>query len=65
MRTVESLSKRLVCDVCDENIVNAAVAGLELNCDAMSRIGLCHHCGPIDLDLMQICREVTIGCADN
>lgn len=41
------------------------MAGLELNRDAVSAIRLCRQCGPVDLDLMRICREVTIGCADH
>ena len=61
----ESFNKHFVCEVCGESSANPAMAGLELNRDAVSAIRLCRQCGPVALDLMQICREVTIGCADH
>ena len=39
--------------------------GIDSNRESDSLIQLCRDCGPIDLELMQICRETTIGCRDN
>ena len=65
MRILELQSKDFVCEVCDESAANSATVGLESDRDITWPIRLCHRCGPIDLDLMQLCREITIGCTDN
>jgi hypothetical protein len=39
--------------------------GIELDRNLTSSIRLCGGCGAIDLDLMQLCRESTIGCGVN
>jgi hypothetical protein len=33
--------------------------------EAAVPIYLCVNCGPIELDLMQLCRELAIGCNQN
>ena len=38
--------------------------GVESDADSTWPIRLCHRCGPIDSDLMQLCREITIACAN-
>jgi hypothetical protein len=65
MRILELQSKDFVCEVCDKSAANSATVGLESDRDITWPIRLCHRCGPIDIDLMQLCREVTIGCTDN
>lgn len=65
MRMLELQNKDLVCEVCGENIDNRTTVGLESDRDITGPVRLCRRCGPIDLDLMQLCREVTIGCTDN
>jgi hypothetical protein len=40
-------------------------AGIEVGGDTMLQISLCRGCGPVDFELMQLCREVTIGCSVN
>ena len=65
MRILELQSKNFVCEVCDKSAANPATVGLESDRDIMWPIRLCRRCGLIDLDLMQLCREVTIGCRDN
>ena len=65
IRMLEQQNKDLVCEVCGESIDNRTTVGLESDRDITWPIRLCHRCGPIDLDLMQLCREVTIGCTDN
>jgi len=62
---LELQNKDLVCEVCGENIDIRATVGLESDRDITWPIRLCHRCGPIDIDLMQLCREVTTGCTDN
>jgi hypothetical protein len=65
MRMLELQSKDLVCEVCGESAANPRIVGVESDRDIALPIRLCHRCGPIDIDLMQLCREVTIGCTDN
>ncbi len=65
MRIVELQSKDFVCEVCDKSATKSATIGLESDRDITWPIRLCRPCGPIDPDLMQLCREVTIGCIDN
>ena len=59
------LNRNFICEVCGESSAHPALTGIDMNRDAVSLIHLCQACGPVDLDLMQICRELTIGCADN
>lgn len=53
------------CEICDEITVNSPTMGIELDRNLTSSIRLCGGCGAIDLDLMQLCRETTIGCGVN
>jgi hypothetical protein len=39
--------------------------GIEWEKDIMLQIPLCDSCGFIDLELMQLCREITLGCTVN
>jgi ribosome-binding protein aMBF1 (putative translation factor) len=65
MRLSELPNKNPVCEVCGENIDKRTTVGVESDEDSTWLIRLCHRCGPIDIDLMQLCREITIGCTDN
>jgi hypothetical protein len=65
MRALEICSKPFVCEVCGYCGTNPSTTGIESGTDMTSLIQLCHGCGPIDLDLMQLCREISIGCTDN
>ncbi len=65
MRLVHLQINDFVCEVCGDGADNAKTVGVELDNDFISPIRLCHRCGPIDIDLMQLCREITIDCTDN
>jgi hypothetical protein len=65
MRLVQLQIKDFVCEVCGHGADNATTVGVESDSDVISPIRLCHRCGPIDIDLMQLCREITIDCTDN
>lgn len=54
-----------VCEACDQNILSRISTGIEVDEYGYSTINLCKKCGSIDADLMQFCREVTLGCNDN
>ena len=58
-------SKDFVCEVCGQIAANPTTVGIESEKDIMLQIPLCDSCGPIDLELMQLCREVTVGCSVN
>jgi hypothetical protein len=60
MRLVQLQIKDFVCEVCGDGSDNATTVGVESDSDVISPIRLCHRCGPIDTDLMQLCREITI-----
>lgn len=65
MRLVALQIKDFVCEVCGDGTDKAATVGVELERDFLSPIRLCRSCGPIDIDLMQLCREITIDCSVN
>jgi hypothetical protein len=65
MRMVESPRKYFACEVCGKSGDNETTTGIELDSDITRPIQLCHVCGPIDPELMHLCREITIGCAGN
>jgi hypothetical protein len=65
MRMLELENEDLVCEVCSESIDSRTTVGVESDDGSTWPIRLCHRCGPIDLELMQLCREITIGCTDN
>jgi hypothetical protein len=57
--------KRFVCEVCGHSAANPTTLGIESERDLLLQIPLCYSCGPLDLELMQLCREITIGCTVN
>jgi hypothetical protein len=65
MRTPQVHSKAFVCEACDESVANPAMMGIESDRHLSLSIRLCQSCGPIDLDLMQLCREITVDCNKN
>ena len=65
MRLVALQIKDFVCEVCGGGEENAATVGVELDRDIISPIRLCRHCGPIDIELMELCREITVGCMNH
>lgn len=65
MRISESARQAFYCEICEEPAVNPLTMGIESDRQFNSLIQLCRACGAIDLDLMQLCRETTIGCALN
>ena len=65
MRILELYRKYFICEVCGERAANPTTIGVESDRDITTSIQLCHGCGPIDPDLMQLCRDITIGCIKN
>jgi len=63
LREVQAV-KRL-CEACNQNILGKIVIGIETDTYACTPICLCESCGLIDLDLMQFCREIVLGCNEN
>ena len=57
--------KNGACEVCEKLMINPTISGLELKNFTQIPIRMCPSCGPIDLDLMQFCREIVTGCNDN
>jgi C4-type Zn-finger protein len=58
-------SKDFICEVCGQSAANPTTVGIEWEKDIMLQIPLCDSCGFIDLELMQLCREITLGCTVN
>ena len=56
--------KAIRCEICGRSSVNPATSGIESDEDAVV-ITVCHSCGPIDLEVMELCRESTVGCSAN
>jgi hypothetical protein len=65
MRISESARRSFLCEICEGPAVNPLTMGIESDRQFSSLIQLCSACGAIDPDLMQLCRETTIGCAVN
>ena len=60
-----SAGKLFTCEVCGQSAANPTMLGIESEREIMLQISLCPSCGPIDLGLMQLCREITLGCTAN
>lgn len=65
MLTMPLQSKRSKCEICGQAVANTVTLGIESERDVIMQIPLCRACGPIELEVMQLCREITIGCARN
>ena len=65
MHISEAARKTFFCEICEAAAVDPLTMGIESSREDNSLIQLCRGCGPVDLDLMQLCREATIGCAVN
>jgi RNase P subunit RPR2 len=65
MLNFESARQPFICEICEEPAVKPLTVGIESDRRCSSLVRLCPSCGAVDLDLMQLCREVTIGCAAN
>lgn len=65
MRMLGLKPKNVVCEVCQETTANPIIIGVESDVATTWPVQLCHRCGFIDIELMQLCREITIGCSGN
>ena len=65
MRNQESPYNIRICEACDQEISRRIVIGIEVNRFSRAPVILCKSCGPINLDLMQFCRELTVDCGKN
>jgi len=65
MRALEPGNKSSVCEACEKKHLSCVVLGLEESMFRLIPMRLCKECGPINLDLMQFCRELTIACNIN
>ena len=65
MDVLKLKEKNSACEVCETLMVRPIISGLEVNNFTQIPIRMCHSCGPIDLDIMQFCREIVIGCNEN
>lgn len=65
MDIIASPSKNFCCEVCGQSVANPTIVGIESERDSLSQVSLCYRCGPLDLELMELCREVTVGCTVN
>jgi RNase P subunit RPR2 len=61
----ESQRELFFCEICEQLVVKPLTMGIESDQRFSSLIQLCPDCGPVDLDLMQLCRELTISCSLN
>ncbi len=65
MRARDIQASPNVCEACQQKVPTRVIVGLEANPSCQLPILLCKRCGPIELDTMQFCREIAIGCNDN
>jgi predicted RNA-binding Zn-ribbon protein involved in translation (DUF1610 family) len=61
----ESKRESFLCELCGQLIVKPLTMGIQSDQKFSSLIQLCPDCGAVDLDLMQLCRELTISCSFN
>jgi RNase P subunit RPR2 len=61
----ESKQEPFFCEICEQLVVKPLTMGIESNQRFSSLIQLCPDCGAVDLDLMQLCRELAISCSFN
>jgi uncharacterized Zn finger protein len=65
MRASEVQEIPNVCEACVEEIQSEIIIGVEVRMFDEFPVCLCKNCGVIDLDIMQFCRELSIGCNNN
>ena len=65
MLPVDRLNLATKCEICDNFVRVAPLSGIEEWQKLALPIRNCPDCGPVDLQVMQSCRESTIGCARN
>lgn len=51
----------LTCDICGEGSKRNPVGGLLETMSMTIPLETCIYCGPIDLEVMQFCKESTVG----
>ena len=57
----EQREVKFTCDICGESCARFPVGGLLETVSMTIPIETCIHCGPIQWEVMQICRETTVG----
>ena len=53
------------CEVCGESEKKPPLTGVDIQYRIAKPIQACRDCGPIEYEVMQLCREVVTGCKAN
>jgi len=65
MLAVTKLEFATTCLICEKFVRVAPLSGIEDSEKRALPIKNCPHCGPIDFEVMQLCREVVTRCKAN
>ena len=65
MFSLEIKNERFLCAVCGKTTEKAALGGIDAFGNILMPIEICSYCGPIDLEAMQLCREIATDCMRN
>ena len=49
------------CTICGENSEKLSLGGITVSSSVMRPLSTCPSCGPIHWEIMQVCKEITIG----
>ncbi len=65
MLAVAKLDLAFNCLICERFVRVAHLSGIEDSEKRALPIKNCPYCGPVDFEVMQLCREVVTGCKAN
>jgi hypothetical protein len=65
MDGLDATENWFLCEICGERSSASPLAGMDATDVLVLPIRMCSHCGPVYLELMQLCRELALDCLDN
>ena len=65
MISLEIKNKRFPCAVYGKMTEKAALGGIDVRGNVLMPLEVCPYCGPIDLEAMQLRREIATDCMRN
>ena len=65
MFELQEYQTKFYCEICESTVEKSSLAGIEIEYSTAKPIKTCCHCGPVDFEVMQLCREAVIGSRTN
>jgi len=62
---IETHEETYHCEICEGHFHKLPLGGVSLEESLWSPVRICPECGPVDLDVMQFCREAIVRNFEN